>query len=295
MENKLDQWDIISSVGLTALAIAGLRAVETHRSDSLASDPFAELFVQAAKTEVPIPTRPDPDNLFLRLNASYVGVRTRFFDEYFTAATSAGVHQVVILAAGLDARAFRLDWAPETDLYEIDQPMVLDFKQRVLDTRGAKPKCRRHLVPIDLREDWAGALTAAGFDPSKPTAWLAEGLLSYLPGTTEEKLFDQMGKWSAPGSQFAAEIAHKPVVRDMLSYPPFRKAWHQIGVDMAALWPLDERRDCADWLRSTGWDVTTKHGPALIEEYQRPLSGSEALASQCHLLTARRVRRRGCD
>jgi len=293
VKNKLDQWDITSSVGLTALAIAGLRAVETHRSDSLASDPFAEHFVQAAKTEVPIPTRSDPDNLFLRLNASYVGVRTRFFDEYFTAATAAGVHQAVILAAGLDARAFRLDWAPETDLYEIDQPMVLDFKQRVLDTRGAKPNCRRHLVPIDLREDWAGALTAAGFDPSKPTAWLAEGLLSYLPGTAEEKLFDRIKEWSAPGSKFAAEIAYQQVVRDMLSYPPFRKAWHQIGVDMAALWPLDERRDCAAWLRSTGWDVATKLGPALIEEYQRPLSGTEALASLCHLLTARRVRCRG--
>lgn len=289
MNNTVNQWDITSSVGLTALAIAGLRAVETNRPDSLVSDPFAELFVQEAKHEVPIPTRPDPDNVFLQLNASYVGARTRFFDEYFATATAAGAHQVVILAAGLDTRAFRLHWAPEIDLYEIDQPKVLDFKQRVLDMHGAMPNCRRHLVATDLREDWTSALTATGFDRSKPTAWLAEGLLSYLPGKAEEDLFNHINEWSVPGSHFAAEIAYPQLARDMLNYPPFREAWQHIGVDMPALWSIDERRDCANWLRSTGWNVTTELGPARIEKYQRPVSGSEALASMCHLLTARRV------
>lgn len=205
------EWDIVTSVGITALGVAAARAIETHREEPLVSDPYAARFVRAAKPPNPMPTTPaeaaalvDHEGLWV-LNSAYMAVRTRFFDDYFRRATDDGVRQAVILAAGLDSRAFRLDWPQGTAIYEVDQPKVLEFKQEVLDEQGATARGTRRTVPVDLRDNWSAALLDAGFVPDEPTAWLAEGLLPYLPPEAEQLLLDTIDKYSGPGSWLSVE------------------------------------------------------------------------------------------
>jgi methyltransferase (TIGR00027 family) len=93
--------------------------------------------------------------------ATYLGVRSRFFDEFLGSAAAAGLDQVVLLATGLDTRAFRLDWQPGTTVYELDVPKVLQFKNRVLTEQRAQPSCQRRTVAVDLREDWPAAVSTA--------------------------------------------------------------------------------------------------------------------------------------
>ena len=112
----------------------------------------------------------------------------------------------MILASGLDSRAYRLPWPAGTVVYEIDQPQVIDFKTTTLAGIGAEPTATRRTVPIDLREDWPTALKAAGLDTTAPTAWLAEGLLIYLPPEAQDRLFDNITALSVPGSTIATEF-----------------------------------------------------------------------------------------
>src|SRR6202000_933978 len=132
-------------------------------------------------------------------------VRTKFFDEFFLDATNAGIRQAVILASGLDARAYRLPWPDGTMVYEIDQPQVIEFKSRALAELGAAPHSARKAVAVDLRDDWPSALLQAGFDPDQPSAWSAEGLLGYLPPEAQDRLLDTITALSAPGSRIATE------------------------------------------------------------------------------------------
>src|ERR1700742_1857553 len=206
-----DTWDIVSSVGFTALAVCAARAFDALLTPPSAADEFAAGFVQAAgepnliaavaNTDMDSPTA---------FNAQWVGVRTRFFDDYFVAAGRSRTRQAVILAAGLDARAYRLQWPGDYTVFEVDQPRVLEFKQQVLDQRGAVPTARRVPIATDLRDDWAGALIAAGFDARQPTAWGLEGLLPYLPGAAQNALFEKLHELSAAGSQIAAELGPVP-------------------------------------------------------------------------------------
>ncbi len=213
-----DTWDIATSVGSTAVMVAAARAAETAKPDPLISDPYAEILVAGAGTGIwefmlddTIPAKlaePDPEAAAIfEYMQSYQGVRTHFFDEFFGAAVAAGIRQVVILASGLDSRAYRLDWPAGTTVFEIDQPKVLEYKAATLAAHNAKPSAERHEVPIDLRQDWPAALCDAGFDPSRPTAWLAEGLLMYLPAAAQDRLFEQITRLSAAGSRIAVETA----------------------------------------------------------------------------------------
>lgn len=183
-----DSWDLASGVGATATMVAAQRALSNR--EGLIDDPFAEplvravgldFFVQALDGEI---QHEDVDPAFnMRRAAEGMTVRTRWFDKLFTDAAAAGVRQAVILAAGLDARAYRLAWPDGTTVYELDQPEVIEFKSKTLADLGAQPTADRHTVAIDLRDDWPKALRDNGFDPSQPTAWIAEGLLIYLPPT----------------------------------------------------------------------------------------------------------------
>ncbi|PWI45124.1 SAM-dependent methyltransferase [Streptomyces sp. ICBB 8177] len=253
--------------------VAAARAIETHRHDALARDEFAEHFVRAARASTHWPVRPEQvadgeaDPLWGRLGR-YFALRTRALDDFLLATAHDGVQQVVLLGAGLDARAFRLDWPDGCAVFEIDTPEVLAFKHGVLDGLGATAKAVRTPIGADLRADWASALAHAGFDASAPTAWLAEGLLLYLPSASERQLMACVDDLSAPGSSLAFEVklgVERPQVRESPVYTETRR---QIGVDLLALFDGEPRPDSAADLAARGWitavctpyDFTRRHG-----------------------------------
>src|SRR5947209_12442865 len=202
-----DSWDLASSVGATATMVATSRAMASRGPEPLLDDPYAEPlvravglapFVRVLDGDVSLETDP---LLNRKTRTEQMAVRTRFFDDFFTAAAASGIRQSVILASGLDTRGYRLPWGDGVVVYEIDQPAVIEFKTRTLADLGAAPTAELRTVAIDLREDWPAALRARGFDVSQPTAWSAEGLLPYLPGDAQDRLFDNITALSAPGSR----------------------------------------------------------------------------------------------
>jgi methyltransferase (TIGR00027 family) len=270
-----DTWDIVTSVGFTALAVTAARALDAALDPPLAHDDYAAKFVLAAGEPNLAAAVTDTDlNSAAAFNAQWVGVRTRFFDDFFAGATRCGVQQAVILAAGLDSRAFRLAWPSGFTVFEIDQPRVLEFKQEELDRQGAVAATRRVTVATDLRDDWAGALLAAGFDPGRPTAWALEGLLPYLPGAAQDALFEKLHELSAAGSAIAAELGPAPgeVQEFADSIPTIAQDATQPPI--AELWYDDPRTDTKAWLAGQGWAVI---GADLVHkaaaEYGRPFNG----------------------
>jgi methyltransferase (TIGR00027 family) len=206
-----DTWDITTSVGSTALFVATARALEAQKPDPLAVDPYAEVFCRAVGgptadvLDGKVPDHPLKTGDFGEHFVNFQGARTRYFDEYLRRAADAGVRQVVILAAGLDSRAYRLPWPDGTTVFELDQPQILAFKRDVLAAHGATPHAERREIAVDLREDWPQALRDSGFDPAQPSAWIVEGLLIYLPAAAQEQLFTGIDSLAAPGSHVAVE------------------------------------------------------------------------------------------
>jgi methyltransferase (TIGR00027 family) len=263
-----DSWDLASSVGSTATMVAAQRVLSNR--EGLIDDPFAEplvravgldFFVQAIDGEIDLG---DVDPRFnMQRAAQGMAVRTRWFDKLFTDAAAAGVRQAVILAAGLDARAYRLPWPDGTVVYEIDQPEVIDFKTKTLTDLGAKPTADRRTVAIDLRNDWPKALRDNGFDSTKPTAWIAEGLLIYLPSEAQDLLFDRINELSAPDSRVATE--HIPDVsmfadeRSEQISERLKEYGHDI--EMRDLIYHGERSDVVEYLTGHGWDVSAQKTP----------------------------------
>jgi methyltransferase (TIGR00027 family) len=261
-----DNWDVASSVGATAAFVASGRAMASRDPRGLINDPFAEPLVRAVGLdyftklmdgELDVEAIEDASPVRLQAMVNGMAVRTRYFDDYFINATGTGVRQVVILASGLDARAYRLPWPAGTVVYELDQPQVIEFKTSTLAGLGAEPTATRRTTAIDLRGDWPAALTAAGLDTTAPTAWLAEGLLIYLPPEAQDRLFDNVTALSAPGSAIGTEFVPGIVdfdaerVRDATGV--FRE--HGMDVDLASLVYAGERNHAVDYLRSKGWDV----------------------------------------
>lgn len=264
-----DSWDLASSVGATATMIAAGRALATKDPTALINDPFAEPLVRAVGLEFFVKMIDGELDLSVIENASPartqamvdgIAVRTKYFDDYFIAAMDSGVRQAVILASGLDSRAYRLPWPAETVVYEIDQPQVIDFKTTTLADLGAEPAATRRTIPIDLRSDWPAALREAGLDTTAPTAWLAEGLLIYLPPEAQDRLFDDITTLSVPGSTIATEYV--PGIKDFDTdraerirerSRPLRE--HGVDIDMPGLVYAGERSHVVDYLRAKGWDV----------------------------------------
>lgn len=271
-----DSWDIATSVGATAVMVALARAAETSSADPLIRDEFAEPLVSTpalaeVRDQVAAWWAPEPDSEDGELDVhvdsqqmiNYQAVRTHFFDAFFTDAVAAGVRQVVILAAGLDSRAYRLNWPAGTTVYEIDLPKVLEYKAHTLAAYGAKPTADRRAVAVDLRHDWPQALRDNGFDAAQPTAWLAEGLLPFLPGPTQQAMFTSIDELSGPGSRVAVEMFGVDEERRQEA----QERWERIrakrevrGEDTSfnpfELWFDDEGRpDPVDWFAAHGWDT----------------------------------------
>jgi methyltransferase (TIGR00027 family) len=266
-----DTWDLASSVGATATMVAAARAMATRSERPLINDPFAEplvravgvdLFTRLASGDLDPADLDDDAKAGVSRMSDNMAVRTKFFDDFFLDATKSGINQAVILASGLDARAYRLPWPAKTVVYEIDQPQVIEFKSRILAGLGVRPSAVRREVAIDLRNDWPSALRAAGFDPSRPTAWSAEGLLGYLPPDAQDRLLDTITALSTPGSRFATESAPNvdPAEEDRLKErmrtvsDQWRK--HGFDLDMTELVYFGDRNEAAPYLSDHGWQMT---------------------------------------
>lgn len=276
-----DSWDIATSVGTTAVMVAAARAVETGQAQPLISDKFAGVLVSSAGPAWRRLASPDLEWIgddehgrrAHRVACDYQAVRTHFFDEYFDAAVGGGIRQVVILAAGLDSRAYRLDWPVGTTVYEIDQPKVLAYKESTLQYHGAVPTATRIAVPVDLRDDWPAALTAAGFNRTQPTAWLAEGLLPYLPIDAQNRLFQKVTVLSELDSQVAVEAFHIGSGDTERRRAARRARWlrmrDRLGIDInveTLTYQDTEREDAVQWLTEHGWQV---HAVSNAEEMAR--------------------------
>ena len=251
-------WGIVSGVGLTALAVAAMRAIETCRRDRLIDDPYAAMLVEAADQGVGFPTTPEalaaiPEDgpRWAERVDHYLGVRSRAFDDFLIAAGAAGLRQFVILAAGLDARAYRLDWPSGAAVFELDQPKVLQFKQITLAEAGAEPACDHRSVGVDLRDDWPAALIAAGVDVTAPTVWLAEGLLPYLPGDAQLRLLESVTELSAPGSRLAVEEFRG--TRKIAADPQISSFGAKQGMDLDAVLHDDGELPVAEILARLNW------------------------------------------
>ncbi len=267
-----DTWDLASSVGATATMVAAARAMATTADNALINDPFAEPLVRAVGVDfftrlVTGELRPedldsDSETVGMQRMTDNMAVRTKFFDEFFLTATQAGIRQAVILASGLDSRAYRLAWPAGTTVYEIDQPDVIEFKTKTLAELGAEPTAKRRTVAMDLRYDWPSALIEEGFDPNQPTAWSAEGLLGYLPPDSQDRLLDTITELSAPGSRVAVESVpnidpadHEKAIERMQAASA-RWRDHGFDLDFAELVYLGDRNEAASYLGDHGWQLS---------------------------------------
>lgn len=269
-----DEWDIVSSVGYTALLVAGWRALHAMSAQPLVRDDYAKHFITASADPYLTGLLADPGTsqgatAFPRL----YGVQTRFFDEFFSSAAEGGLRQAVIVAAGLDSRAYRLNWPSGTTVFEVDQPKVLEFKGRVLAEQGAEPAARRQAVAADLRDDWSIPLRAAGFDSQRPTAWSVEGILPYLTGDAQDTLFTRISDLSAPGSRLAIGALGSCLDQDRLAaleetYPGLNRSGE---VNFSALTYDDaQKTKPTDWLTDHGWTVEpVRTNPELQADYGR--------------------------
>jgi methyltransferase (TIGR00027 family) len=305
-----DSWDITQSVGATALGVAAARAAETESEDPLINDPFARVFLDAAGDGMwsvyadpalrakLVETEPDVQSR-LQLMVDFMATRTAFFDEFFLGASDAGVRQVVILASGLDARSWRLPWPDGTVVYELDQPKVLDFKGTTLREHGASPTARLVNIAIDLRQDWPKALQEAGFDPSAPSAWSAEGLVRYLPAQAQDLLFERIVSLSAPGSWLASNVPGEgfddpeKVRRQREDNQRIRATAAKLIdaeiTDFDDLWYPEERTPVDAWLAERGWDVTALSFPELMARYGRSIpQGAENSMPPTKFVSAQR-------
>jgi methyltransferase (TIGR00027 family) len=219
-----------------------------------------------------------------------ITVRTRFFDDFFLQATESGIRQAVILASGLDTRAYRLPWAAETVVYEIDQPQVIAFKTRTLADLGAQPTAQRRTVAIDLRDDWPAALVDAGFDADQPTAWSAEGLLVYLPPEAQDRLFDNIANLSVPQSRIATEhMDMRDVPSDWAERLTERSRRIGSNINLTELFYTGDRNTAADYLGRRGWHVDTQTTANIYAAngFELPTSELASFGSGSGYLTAR--------
>lgn len=264
-----DTWDLATSVGATATMVAAARAIATNADNPLIEDRFAEPLVRAVGVDfftrwvsgdlAAADVDDHESGWKLEHMPAAMAARTRFFDSFFQDATQAGIRQAVILASGLDARAYRLDWPADMTVFEIDQPQVIAFKATTLAELGAAAQAELRTVSVDLRNDWPKALAEAGFDKTQPTAWIAEGLFGYLPPEAQDRLLDNITALSAEGSRLACEaIPDMSEVDTEKAQEMMRRAtakWREHGFDLefGDLSYQGERSDVAGYLDNLGW------------------------------------------
>jgi methyltransferase (TIGR00027 family) len=277
-----DTWDLATSVGATATMVAAGRARATRTDHPLIEDRFAEPLVRAVgidfftrwaageleSVDVDIPDLP----WGMQRMTDMLAARTRFIDMFLSDAVAAGIRQAVILASGLDARGYRLPWPAGMTLFEIDQPQVIEFKTATLAELGAQPTVDLRAVPVDLRHDWPTALLEAGFDTARPTAWVAEGLLAFLPPEAQDRLLDNISALSADGSQLVAEVFMNSPGNEQIMQAATQK-WYEHGLHVALddLWFSGDRNDVVRYLEGHHWRTVRKTLRELLADNGLPV------------------------
>jgi methyltransferase (TIGR00027 family) len=231
-------------LGSTARWTAGVRAREGLREDCLFNDPWAAALAGAEGMEWAEHRSGD--------NGASIAIRTRFFDDCLQRVTGEqAIRQVVLMAAGLDTRAFRLSWPAQTRLFELDQPQVLKYKEQVLNSTGAQPASERLTIEVDLTGPWTETLTRAGFDPQQPSAWLLEGFLVYLPNESITRILDEVTSLAAPGSWLGFDIINS----DMLT-SQWTRQWVETLAHAGVPW-IGTMDDPIDFMERRGWEATS--------------------------------------
>lgn len=283
MRTDGDSWDITTSVGSTALFVAAARALEAQKPDPVATDEYAEVFCRAVGgdwADLLDGKLPDSE-LKSEWGAHFVdfqGSRTRYFDDYFRRAADAGVRQVVLLAAGLDSRAYRLPWPDATTIFELDQAEVLEFKRRTLAENGAQPRAERREIAVDLRDDWQKALQDNGFDPAKPSAWIAEGLVIYLPAGAQDELYAGIDALAGAGSHVAVEDG-APMAADEFAAAVTEERNADDGRNPFYQLLYNERPAPAEeWFTARGWTAAATPLAEYLRQAHRPVPGPETAA-----------------
>src|SRR5579884_1261048 len=198
----------LKKLGSTGLWTAAIRARESAREDALFVDPFAALFANTGDSAW-LDRIHEQNQQAQEYGALGIIIRTRFFDDFLLHAThDAQIRQVVMLAAGMDSRAYRLSWPSQTQLFELDQPQVLAAKEQILSSANAVPTCERHTIGVDLSQPWTEPLQLAGFNSSQPSVWLLEGFLPYLSVEAMLHMFDIITAQSVPGSKLAFDVTN---------------------------------------------------------------------------------------
>jgi len=227
----------------TARWTASARALETTRPDALLHDPWAATL--AGEDGQAWLAQRTPDAVLPMI------LRHRYFDDFLQRITRENaVRQVVLIAAGLDTRAYRLAWPEDTRLFELDQPQGLAYKAQVLETAGAQPACDRRAVPADLTASWTEALVQAGFDPQRPAAWLLEGFLFYLPNRHITSILDAVTSLASAGSWLGFDI-----INGVMLTHPLTKGWVDMQAAAGAPW-IGTLDDPVGFLQARGWQAS---------------------------------------
>jgi methyltransferase (TIGR00027 family) len=235
-----EDWSNPDALEATARWTAAARAAESAREDRLFNDPWAAALAGPegrAWIEQRLPDSVLP-----------MALRTRYFDDWLHGILESGaIRQMVLVAAGLDTRAFRLSWPKMARCFEIDRPAVLQYKEAILGRARARPRCVRRSVEADLTGPWGDALLEAGFDPGEPAGWLLEGLLFYLSSDRIARLLDEVTGLASPGSVLGFDIINRSVLTS-----PWTRPWVDMQAEAGAPW-TGTMDDPVDVLAERGW------------------------------------------
>ncbi|MBX5450256.1 class I SAM-dependent methyltransferase [Thermogemmatispora sp.] len=271
-------------ISVTAHLTAAARAYESRRPDHLFDDPLAALLASSEGFSI-LEKGEDKGGSII--------VRTRYFDEWLERLThEEGIRQIVLPAAGLDTRAFRLDWPAKTCFYEIDLPHVVEYKESVLQFHQAQPRCQRVVLAADLLSaPWESHLVEAGFDPALPSIWLVEGLFFYIPLEQTCQLLARLSRLAAPGSWLGFDAIHSAMLSS-----PLTSSRIQLTRKNGAPW-IGAIDDPVALLATFGWQASFIPNVRKGYEYGReifPFVPPEALNSETEklyhmLVTAKRL------